>query len=161
LRGWVQAPLLIPPLKAHSGPRSQPILGLDMLEVFFEMQLILGRFLAQAPELAESSHPRLAALRCTVRKFVREASENERTKRNPTAGEQRIERPDKISVGNFERVSSLHVPYLWVTVQLANFGRTMLSTSGLSSTEAYELGRSYAQQGGQPFDCSKNSKLIS
>jgi len=90
------------------------------------MQLILAVFLAQAPELAESSHPRLAAAVVSP-EFVSESLRDERPKRNPAFGSNGFGAA-KNSVGNFERrLHALHVPILWVTVNWLTFGRTMSS----------------------------------
>src|SRR5215472_14279511 len=118
-------------MKAHSCPRSQPILGLDLLEFFFDNAVDPGGSLAQVPELAESSHPRLAAAVVSP-EFVSESLRDECPKRNPTFGGNGFGAA-KDRVGNFERrLHACMFPYLWVTVNsLNNFWRQKRSDSQL------------------------------
>ena len=65
-------------------PRSQPILSLDLLEFFVDNAVDPGGTPAQAPELAESTHPRLAAV--VSAEFVSDSLRDECPERNPTFG---------------------------------------------------------------------------
>src|SRR5450755_691823 len=106
----------LPGLRVHSYPESQPILGVDLLELCFDRAVDFARFLAQVPKPAERRHPGCFACLGVGNQLLPYSLGNEFSKGNSTAG-RRCFRAAENSIGNFQ--GGLHaamLPYLWERV---------------------------------------------
>src|SRR5581483_5958988 len=118
--GWAPTQIRHPqPRRVRSCPGSKPVLGFDLLKFSFNDAVHLGRFLAEAPEFAKSSHP--GALNCPALGYqlVLDCGRDKFTKRHAALSSSRL-RSSKDRIRNFQR--RLHVetilPYLWDTIKV-------------------------------------------
>ena len=99
----------------RSCPRSQAVLGIDLLEFLLNDAVNFRRFFAEMAKLAEPGHPGLFRCLSTSHKLVFDRFGDKLPERNSTLGSRGF-RSAEDKVRNFEgRLYASMFPYLWAT----------------------------------------------